>query len=513
MLEQIRQNILTHAKHLSPITTEAQMYLESGYRPGQAMSTLASPPNHNLFGIKANDPQFTEADKGKTWDWFPTKEHVNGSTISIKDKFRIYPSYEASIKDHDNFFVSTPSRVERYRKTREAISLKDEVRELGKSGYATDPLYEEKIWSMINSYKLDEKYDLSKIEKFTQKGNDNMAYIGIDIGHGKNSPARGGSKGWTGDEHSFNSKVAIRTKALLEAMGHKVTFGVQNPNSNEVGLSPRTSYFNGQKVDVLVSIHANAHSNTSVNGISAFYDSYGRGRDSASLKLAKSVMNEYRKQGQVIWSTGELGSYRGNWTDFHMNRESTMPSVLMELGFMTGNRDREYVFGSKQAKFVEDMAQGIASGVDKYFGGAGQTGSTYNPQGLKETTPVAYKEPRLPFKKLEVGQTATLLDDKNANGDYIWQWYDLENNKLLKSGKQAELAGTTDEIAEVRDIDDVQHSRFAYKLKNYNSWILEEYLKEPRADWEKVEEKPEDEGLQEGQFVLNGVKYQVSEIK
>src|SRR5699024_7917920 len=166
MLEQIRKNILSHAKHLSPITTEAQMYLESGYRPGQAMSTLASPPNHNLFGIKANDPQFTESQRGKTWDWFPTKEHVNGSTISIKDKFRVYPSYEASIKDHDNFFVSTPSRVDRYRKTREATNLKDEVRELGASGYATDPKYEEKIWGMINSYKLDTKYDLSKIEKF-----------------------------------------------------------------------------------------------------------------------------------------------------------------------------------------------------------------------------------------------------------------------------------------------------------------------------------------------------------
>ena len=84
---------------------------------------------------------------------------------------------------------------------------------------------------------------------------------------------------------------------------------------------------------------------------------------------------------------------------------------------------------------------------------------------------------------------------------------------MLKSGKQAELAGTTDEIAEVRDIDDVQHSKFAYRLKNYNSWILEEYLLEPRSDWQKVEDKPEDEGLQEGQFILNGVKYQVSEIK
>ena len=126
---------------------------------------------------------------------------------------------------------------------------------------------------------------------------------------------------------------------------------------------------------------------------------------------------------------------------------------------------------------------------------------------------MSYKAPRLPFKELKVGQTVTILDEKNEKGEYIWQWYDLENNKLLKSGKQSQLAGTTDEIVEVRDIDNVQHSSFAYKLKKYNSWILEEYLKEPRADWEKVEDKPEDEGLKEGQFVLNGAKYQVSEVK
>ena len=508
MLEQIREKIATSAKLLSPITTEAQMYLESGYRPGQEMSTLASPPNHNLFGIKALDPQFVESQKGKTWNWFPTKEWDGSKWIYVKDKFRIYPSWEASIADHDNFFISTPARVERYRKTYEAKTLEEEVAALGASGYATDPKYAEKIMGIIKEYRLDEVY--KDIPKFIKKETTKMAYIGIDIGHGKNSPARGGSKGWTGDEHGFNSKVAVRAKALLEAMGHKVTFGVQSPNANEVGLSPRTTYFNNQKVDVLISIHANAHGNTTVNGLSAFYDRYGRGRDSASLKLARSIMNEYRQQGQVIWSTGEVPSYRGNWTDFHMNRESTMPSVLMELGFMTGSRDREYVFGTKQPQFVEDMAQGIATGVDRYFGGVSKISSTYNPQGLKETTPVEYKAPRLPFKELTVGQTVTILDEKNAKGEHIWQWYDLENNKLLKSGKQKELAGTTDEIVEVKDITDVQHSKVAYRLKNYNSWILEEYLKEPRADWDKVEDKPGDEGLKEGQFVLNGVKYQVS---
>ena len=469
-----------------------------------AQFNLESVMGTSELAVKANNftGHKTTGWNGKVYKKDTIEDDGKGNKFVAKSEpFRHYASPSEWAKHHASWLQRLPDT---YAKAINAKTVEEQAQAL-QGTYATDTSYAKKLLDIIERDNL-KKYD-------EKKGNGNMAYIGIDIGHGKNSPARGGSKGWTGDEHSFNSKVAVRTKALLEGMGHKVTFGVQNPNSNEVGLSPRTNYFNAQKVDVLVSIHANAHSNTTVNGISAFYDRYGRGRDSASLKLAKSIMNEYRKQGQVIWSTGELGSYRGNWTDFHMNRESVMPSVLMELGFMTGNRDREYVFGSKQPKFVEDMAQGIAAGVDKYFGGAGKTGSTYNPQGLKETTPVEYKAPRLPFKKLEVGQTVTILDDKNADGNHIWQWYDLENNKLLKSGKQAELAGTTDEIAEVRDIDDVQHSSYAYKLKNYNSWILEEYLKEPRADWEKVEDKPGDEGLQEGQFVLNGEKYQVSKVK
>lgn len=487
-------------KYNSPILASvriAQAILESD----KGRSELAKNAK-NLFGIKASEPW-----SGRSYSKV-SGEVINGQYGDYRSNFRAYGSWEKSIEDHAKFFTSTTYRENTaYKKAIDAKNYKDQANAL--SGvYATDPIYGEKLINIIETYNLTQ-YDAEVNKKETGK----MAYIGIDIGHGKNSPARGGSKGWTGDEHGFNSKVAIRTKALLEAMGHKVTFGVQNPNSNEVGLSPRTSYFNAQKVDVLISIHANAHSNTSVNGLSAFYDRYGTWRDAPSLKLAKSIMNEYRKQGQLIWSTGEVPSYRGNWTDFHMNRVSATPSVLVELGFMTGNLDREYVFGSKQPQFVEDMAQGLASGLDKYFGGAGETGSTYNPQGLKETTPVKYKAPRLPFKKLEVGQKVTILDDKNADGEYIWQWYDLENKKLLKSGKQADLAGTTDEIVEVRDIDDVQHSSYAYKLKKYNSWILEEYLKEPREDWKKVEDKPDDEGLQEGQFIMNDVKYQVSEIK
>ena len=418
--------------------------------------------------------------------------------VAESEPFRKYSSPSEWAKHHSGWLQRLPKT---YAKAINAKTVEDQARAL-QGTYATDTSYANKLLEIIDRDGL-RKYD-------TKKGVGKMAYIGIDIGHGKNSPARGGRGGWTGDEHSFNSKVAVRTKTLLQDMGHRVTFGAQNPNSNEIGLAQRTNYFNSQRVDVLISIHANAHNNTTVNGISAFYDRYGRGRDSASLKLAKAIMNEYRKQGQVIWSTGEVPSYLGNWTDFHMNRESVMPSVLMELGFMTGNRDREYIFGSKQAQFVEDMAQGIASGVDKYFGGSGQTGSTYNPQGLETIKIPPYKAPAMEFDKLEVGQEVTIRDPFN--------WYDDKNKVFMVSEREAEIVGTKDVIKAVKDIDPIGYSKRAYFLEGYYSWILEQDLVEARESWTKVDVPEVDDKdtvaeIEEGMFRLDDTWYKVTEVE
>lgn len=129
-----------------------------------------------------------------------------------------------------------------------------------------------------------------------------------------------------------------------------------------------------------------------------------------------------------------------------------------------------------------------------------------NPQGMATTPFKEYKEPRLPFDELKKGDTVTL--------DTNWQWADLTKRQLLASPRYKELLGTKDKIAEVIKLDKPgNHSKVAYRLEKYNSIILEEYLEEAHASWQKVEEKPENEGLKEGQFVLNGAKYQVSEIK
>lgn len=152
--------------------------------------------------------------------------------------------------------------------------------------------------------------------------------------------------------------------------------GVQQPFSNDTSLTSRSNKFNALNVDILISVHANAVGNPNVNGICSFYDGYSNVEDKInSLKLSQLIMNEIRKQGHAIY-TGEMGdgkgsipSYVGSWTDFHMNRMTTMPSVLLELGFMTGDKDFHNIFGANQERYTTQMAEAIAKGVVAYFGG------------------------------------------------------------------------------------------------------------------------------------------------
>lgn len=512
LLDTVRQDILEHAKHLSPITTEAQMYLESGYRPGQEISALASPPNHNLFGIKANDKQFTDNQKGMTWNWFDTKEWDGKKWISIKDKFRIYQSYEASIKDHDNFFVSTPSRIERYRKTREAASLEQEIVELGKSGYATDPDYSDKIRNMIKAYKIDEKYDINKIAKFNKKGNDKMAKLTLE-------------QAFTKLGLKFKKQLLPLTKTYGRVNRKQGTVVHQTgaPQANKTAQwmadyqksmssssNPEEKSWNYQVDDkeVIMSFEHN---------VATWQSSDGRGPGNMAHISIESCINagaDYAKGIDNLAKTMAVIAYIEGFnieSDTKRHYDFARDKKWCPAQIMNGKEGFTY------AK-VKQMAQAHLNTLN---GAKAKPVDVHNPQNLTESKPLDYKAPRLPFETLKLGDKATLLDDKNSNGDYIWLWYNPTNNTLLKSKRQEELAGTTDTIKEVKKIDKIQHSQYAYLLKDTNSWILEEYLEEPRKNWEVVEVENEDkvengkevEPLKDGQFWWNDVLYQINEVK
>ncbi len=110
---------------LDPRMVVAQAALETGWGK--------SAPGNNYFGIKSHGQP-----GGNT---LPTTEVVNGQPVRTQDSFRAYGSPAESAQGYADFVTQNP----RYKPMLAAQGLDAQVAALGKSGYATDPAYGDKV--------------------------------------------------------------------------------------------------------------------------------------------------------------------------------------------------------------------------------------------------------------------------------------------------------------------------------------------------------------------------------
>ena len=126
---------------LDPAGMLAQAALETGW--GQRLPRAADgSPSYNLFGIKAGEG-WTGA--RATAD---SMEVVNGVAVPRRTTFRAYASVEESINDFRNLLENSP----RYKDVLAAgANAGAYIAAMGKSGYATDPEYGNKLSQILGS--------------------------------------------------------------------------------------------------------------------------------------------------------------------------------------------------------------------------------------------------------------------------------------------------------------------------------------------------------------------------
>ena len=131
---------------LLPSITIAQACLESNY--GQ--SDLAQKYN-NLFGVKGTSKTTSAV--------MTTKEYTNGKWVTVKARFQIYDSYEASIRAHNRLFQEgTTWNKNQYKDVLNAKNYPEQAKALVTDGYATDPDYATKLTNLIEQFNLNQ-YD------------------------------------------------------------------------------------------------------------------------------------------------------------------------------------------------------------------------------------------------------------------------------------------------------------------------------------------------------------------
>jgi N-acetylmuramoyl-L-alanine amidase len=168
--------------------------------------------------------------------------------------------------------------------------------------------------------------------------------IVIDPGHGGKDPGAIGLRSI--QEKKIVLDISQKVTQILEKRGYRVIMTRQNDRF--VSLQGRVNIAEKYKAKAFISIHANSisRSKTSVNGVETYYYSSG-------YRLAQSIHRSIIRRLDVR----DRGVRKAR---FYVLRKTSMPAVLVEVGFVTGSSDSAKL---SNASYRQRMAEAIAEGI------------------------------------------------------------------------------------------------------------------------------------------------------
>jgi N-acetylmuramoyl-L-alanine amidase len=154
--------------------------------------------------------------------------------------------------------------------------------------------------------------------------------------------------------------IAIKTRALLRAAGYRVAM-TRGASPYRGGNIARARFCNVRHAALMLRIHADGSSNTTLHGVQTLYPAFHRGWTddiyARSLRAARLV------QAAVVRSTGaaSLGlSRRSDLTGFNW---ADVPAILVETGFMTNPTERRLL---QSPSYQVRIARGLVAGAEAF---------------------------------------------------------------------------------------------------------------------------------------------------
>lgn len=209
----------------------------------------------------------------------------------------------------------------------------------------------------------------SPFDSLTYSEANEAFFIFLDAGHGWADPGVPVDENGVVCTHSsscacikekdINLAITKKIKLALEKMGYKV--GETRPGDEEsdcpvelnangiFNAQKRPAYVNSQNPDYFVSIHCNSLDNNTVSGTRLYYSD----KSSVNLRFASKLMEAL---------SGEMGVNSTLHIDnLAITRESNMPTVLVESGFMTNVDDLHKL---TDPNWQDQFACALALGID-----------------------------------------------------------------------------------------------------------------------------------------------------
>ena len=181
-------------------------------------------------------------------------------------------------------------------------------------------------------------------------------YVCLDAGHGADDVGATSGERYEKDD---DLKLTLKIKEKLEAMGIKVY--LTRDDDSDVTLAERCKSANKKHCTLFVSVHRNSAEDKNANGIEAWVSRNPKGDETA---LAENLVNIICKlTGQQ--NRGIKKGFRDNsFGDYYINSDTDMPSLLLEVGFITNEKDNQ-AFDEKLDQTAETIAKTIYDHVQK----------------------------------------------------------------------------------------------------------------------------------------------------
>ena len=221
--------------------------------------------------------------------------------------------------------------------------------------------------------------------------------IVLDAGHGGHDAGATGPGGLT--EKDLVLDVTKRVARMIEAK-LDIKVRLSRDGDHFVPLKDRTSFANRERADLFVSIHANAHTSASHEGVETYFLS-SEATDIAARRTAaleNSVVQLEKPTGgratgarddvlkAILWDLAQseflvessrlaeivqdsmtrslrIPNRGVKQAGFYVLGGAAMPAVLIEIGFVTNPKEERRL---REAKYREDIAQAIFTGIAEY---------------------------------------------------------------------------------------------------------------------------------------------------
>ena len=206
--------------------------------------------------------------------------------------------------------------------------------------------------------------------------------VAIDAGHGMHTEGKQSvpmsknlyidgelvrAKGKIIKENEWNRGVSEYLSAALKRCGIDTMFTADMTGKTDIPLNSRANTANKKGADILISNHYNAIGSSQVwqSRVKGLLVLRTKNASSKSIRLGKLAVKHLEKDINYEYSYGLMRDVDMSGFTLAILRQTTMPAILIEYGFMDYWNEAKLMLDKKHQ---EKCAEAVAKAVCEYFG-------------------------------------------------------------------------------------------------------------------------------------------------